>query len=184
MAGSGHSARAGRVNADQRGARVGRVVGAVIAAIGVVLAGGGLRLFMLGGSPYYIVSGIGYVVSGVLLWRRRPAGAWLAVAVFAGTVAWALWEVGFNYWALFPRILPPAGLAFLALLATLRFPASKSWRIAAHTAGVLGLLIGVQLAFAFVPHGTVHTLRSRPFVASEQSGIGELIYMCVRIPGG
>jgi len=160
------------------------VVGAAIAAIGVVLAGGGLRLFMLGGSPYYIVSGIGYVVSGVLLWRRRPAGAWLAVAVFASTVAWALWKVGFNYWALFPRILPPAGLAFLALLATLRFPASKSWRIAAHTAGVLGLLIGVQLAFAFVPHGTVHTLRSRPFVASEQSGIGELIYMCVRIPGG
>jgi len=84
--------------------------------------------------------------------------------VFAASVAWALWEVGFNYWALSPRVLLPTGLAFLALVAALRFPANKSWRIAAHTAGVLGLLIGFQLAFAFVPHGTVHTLPSRPFV--------------------
>jgi len=40
----------------------------------------------------------------------------------------------------------------MALLATLRFPANKSWRVAAHTAGVLGLPIGIQFAFAFVPH--------------------------------
>jgi glucose dehydrogenase len=184
VASSGDSARAKRFDAEQRGARLGRVVGGVIAALGVVLAGGGLWLLMLGGSSYYSMSGIGYVVCGVLLWRRRPAGAWLAVAVFAGTAAWALWEVGFTYWALFPRILPPAGLAFLALLATLRFPANKSWRIAAHTAGVLGLLIGVQFAFALVPHGTVHTLPSRPFAASKQSRIGELIYICVRVPCG
>ena len=77
----------------------------------LAMSGGGLWLLMLGGSPYYIVSGIAYVVSSVLLWRRRPTGAWLAVAVFAATVAWALWEVGFNYWALFPRVLLPAGLA-------------------------------------------------------------------------
>jgi glucose dehydrogenase len=184
VAGSGDSALARRVDAEQRGARLGRVVGAVIAALGIVLAGGGLWLLILGGSSYCSVSGIAYVVCGVLLWRRRPAGAWLAVAVFAGAVAWALWQVGFNYWALFPRILPPAGLAFLALLATLRFPANKSWRIAAHTAGVLGLLIGVQFAFAFVPHGTVHTLPSRPFATSEQSRIGALIYICVRVPCG
>jgi quinate dehydrogenase (quinone) len=169
VTGSRDSARAQRVDAEQRGARVGRVVGAVIAALGLTLAGGGLWLLMLGGSAYYILSGIGYVVSGVLLWRRRPAGAWLSVAVFAATVAWALWEVGFSYWTLFPRVSLPAGLALLALLATLRFPANKSWRIAAHTAGVLGLLIGSQFAFAFVPHGTVHTLPSRPFVSPEPS---------------
>jgi quinate dehydrogenase (quinone) len=169
LTGSRDSASAERVDTGQRGARVGRVVGAVIAAVGLALAGGGLWLLMLGGSPYYIVSGIAYGVSGVLLWRRRPTGAWLAVAVFAATVAWALWEVGFNYWALFPRVLLPAGLAFLALLAALRFPANKSWRIAAHAAGLLGLLIGFQFAFAFVPHGIVHTLSSRPFVSTEQS---------------
>jgi hypothetical protein len=76
VASSGDSARAKRFDAEQRGARVGRVVGAVIAALAIVLASGGLRLLMLGGSSYYSMSGIGYVVCGVLLWRRRPAGAW------------------------------------------------------------------------------------------------------------
>jgi glucose dehydrogenase len=169
VTGARDSGRAERIDAEQRGTRVGRVVGTVIAAVGLTLAGGGLWLLMHGGSPYYMMSGVGYVMSAVLLWRRRPAGAWLSVAVFAATVAWALWEVGFNYWALFPRVLPPSGLAFLALLATLRFPANKSWRIAAHTAGVLGLLIGFQLAFALVPHRTLHTLPSRPFVSTEPS---------------
>jgi glucose dehydrogenase len=146
-------ADAERTNIDRRGARAGAVIGSLVATIGALLTGDGLWLLMLGGSAYYILLGIGYVASGVLLWRRRAAGAWVAVALFAATVAWALWEVGLNYWAVSPRVLLPAGLAFLALLATLRFPANKSWRVAAHTAGVLGLLIGMQSALAFVPHG-------------------------------
>ena len=63
----------------------------------------------------------------------------------------------------------PACLAFLALLATLRFPANKSWRTAAHTAGVLGLLIGVQFALAFVSHGGVHNLLPPSLVSAGQS---------------
>lgn len=129
------------------------MIGGLIVMLGAVLAGGGLWLLMLGGTPYYILSGTGYVGCGVLLWRRRQAGAWLAVALLAATLAWAVWEVGLNYWALSPRLLLPAGIALMALLATLRFPENKAWRVAAHTAGVLGLFIGVQFAFAFVPHG-------------------------------
>jgi glucose dehydrogenase len=150
-------ADAQRSNLDRRGARAGGVIGSLVAIIGALLTGDGLWLLMLGGSAYYILIGIGYVASGVLLWRRRAAGAWVAVALFAATVAWALWEVGLNYWVLYPRILPPTGLAFLALLATLRFPTNKCWRVAAHIAGVLGLLIGIQFAFAFVPQGAAHS---------------------------
>ena len=164
------TARADRTRAiDRRGIWAGRLIGGAIAAIGSVLAAGGLWLILLGGSLYYLMSGIGYVVVGVLLWRRRPAGAWLAVALFAAAVVWALWEAGLNYWALFPRVLLPASLAFIALLVTLRFPANKSWRVAAHTAGVLWLLIGVQFAFAFVPHGAVYSPPSRPFLSAEHS---------------
>lgn len=151
---------------DRRGIWAGGLLGAVIAAIGAVLAAGGLGLILLGGADNHSISGIGYVVVGVLLWHRRPAGAWLAVALFAATVGWAIWEAGLNYWALVPRVLLPAGLAFVALLATLRFPANKSWRVAAHAAGFMWLLIGVQLAFAFVPHGAVHSPPSRPFVSA------------------
>ena len=149
---SGHLAGAQRVDVDPRGAGPDRVIANLIIVLGAVIAGGGLWLLLLGGTPYYILSGTAYVVSGMLLWRRRQAGAWLAVALLAATFAWAVWDAGLNYWAVSPRLFLPAGLAFMALLATLRFPANKSWRVAAHTAGVLGLFIGIQFALAFVPH--------------------------------
>ena len=141
----------------------------MIAAIGAVLAAGGLWLVLLGGSLYYLMSGIGYVVVGVLLWRRRSAGAVLAVALLAATLGWALWEAGLDYWALFPRVLLPAGLALLALLAALRFPANESRRVTASVAGALALAIAVEVAFAFVPHGVVQNAPSRAFVLAEKS---------------
>jgi glucose dehydrogenase len=166
---SGHLAGAERVDVDRSGASPDRVIANLIIMIGAVLAGGGLWLLLLGGTPYYLLSGTAYVVSGVLLWRRRQAGAWFAVALLAATLVWAIWDAGLNYWAVSTRLFLPAGLAFMALLATLRFPANKSWRAAAHTAGVLGLLIGIQFAFAFVPHRAVHSALSRPLVSAEHS---------------
>ena len=154
---------------DRRGIWAGRLLGGVIAAIGAVLAAGGLWLILLGGSLYYLMSGIGYVVVGVLLSRRRPAGALLAVALLAPTLAWALWEAGLDYWALFPRVLLPAGLALLALLAALRFPGNESRRVTASVAGALALAIAVEFAFAFVPHGVVQNAPSRAFVFAEKS---------------
>jgi len=159
---SAHLAGAERIDVDRGGAGPDRVIANLIIMIGAVVAGGGLWLLLLGGTAYYILSGTAYVVSGVLLWRRRQAGAWLAVALLAATLAWGVWDAGLNYWAVSPRLFLPAGLAFIAMLATLRFPANKSWRVAAHTAGVLGLVIGIQFAFVFVPHKAVHSPLSRP----------------------
>jgi glucose dehydrogenase len=133
----GDSQAADRRYVERRGVLAGRLVGGVIAAIGAVLAGGGLWLVLLGGSPYYALSGLGYVMSGVQLWRRRPAGAGLAVALLGATVCWGVWEAGLNYWALFPRVFVPAGLGLLALLATLRFPANNLRRVAAVASAVL-----------------------------------------------
>ena len=154
---------------DRRGIWAGRLMGGAIAAIGAVFAAGGLWLILLGGSHYYLTSGIGYVAVGVLLSRRRPAGALLAVALLPTTLAWALWEAGLDYWALFPRVLLPAGLALLALIAALRFPANESRWVTASVAGALALAIAVEVAFAFVPHGVVQNAPSRAFVLAEKS---------------
>ena len=43
--------------------------------------------------------------------RRRPFGVALFWLVFAVTIPWSLWEVGFDGWALMPR------LAYLAVAA-------------------------------------------------------------------
>jgi len=93
-----------------------RIFAALLAIIGLVLAAGGVWLVVLGGSPYYVITGIAVLASAVLLWRGRMLGAWIYVAMLTGTVIWAFWEVGLDWWALMPRVVGPAVLGlWLAL---------------------------------------------------------------------
>ena len=64
-----------------------RVFAVILAAIGAVLAVGGAWLLSLGGSPYYLVAGLGLVAAGVLLVRLRLVGVWVYSAIFVATLA-------------------------------------------------------------------------------------------------
>lgn len=94
------------------------VFAAVLVLTGLVLSAGGAWLVALGGSAYYVLAGIGLVVAGALLWRGSRSGATLYFSIFGLTIAWALWEVGFDAWALMPRIAGPAVLAVILVLLT------------------------------------------------------------------
>jgi len=76
---------------------------ALIALIGLVLTGAGGWLLSLGGSPYYIITGIAFLVTAVLLLRRSGAALWLYALIILGSLGWAIWEVGFDWWQLGPR---------------------------------------------------------------------------------
>lgn len=76
---------------------------ALFAIIGLVLTGGGGWLLSLGGSPYYLVTGLAFLVTAVLLLRRSGAALWLYALVILGSLGWAIWEVGFDWWQLGPR---------------------------------------------------------------------------------
>src|SRR5690606_26504631 len=89
--------------------------GAVMLLLGLLIFAGGVWLATLGGSLYYLLSGLGLIVSGILLMRLRAEGAWLYAAVFIATVLWALWAVGLSGWALVPRLSGPAVLALILL---------------------------------------------------------------------
>lgn len=119
------------------------ILGAVLALIGFVLALGGAWLAVLGGSIYYLLAGLGLIASGILLFRGRATGAWLYLGVFALTIVWALWEVGLDGWALVPRVIGPAVLAILVLLALpLLLPGRWRWPTAiGAAAGILVLLL-------------------------------------------
>ncbi|HAD85153.1 MAG TPA: membrane-bound PQQ-dependent dehydrogenase, glucose/quinate/shikimate family, partial [Brevundimonas sp.] len=93
-----------------------RLLGIVIALIGLTLTIGGGQLIMLGGSAYYLIVGLLMIVSGGLLALLRPLGAWLYIAIFIATVVWALWEVGLNGWALVPRVVAPLVLLIAVVL--------------------------------------------------------------------
>lgn len=79
------------------------VSGLLYGVIGLALAGGGAWLAGLGGSLYYLIAGIGILATGALLMADRPAALWVFAAVLIGTLAWAVAEIGFDWWPLAAR---------------------------------------------------------------------------------
>ena len=103
----------------QRG-RPPRILAVVLFIIGAVLAAGGARLAGLGGSLYYLVAGVCLIAISVLLWKGSRWGAYGYGVLTLGTLVWALWESGFDGWALAPRVLPFAVLGLFLLRPKLR----------------------------------------------------------------
>ena len=85
-------------------AGIARTTGIVVGVIGALLAAGGLWLVALGGSFYYLITGVVLVGCGVLLARRRVEALWLYAVLLAASVVWALWEVGLDWWPLAARL--------------------------------------------------------------------------------
>ena len=80
------------------------IVGALLVLLGLALLAGGATLVAAGGSPFYLMAGIGFGAAGVLLWRGA-AEALIVYAVLLGAmVAWSLWEVGLDWWPLAARL--------------------------------------------------------------------------------
>jgi quinoprotein glucose dehydrogenase len=96
------------------------VTGVLYALIGLALLVGGGWLAVLGGSWYYLLAGGGILISGALLIVRRRAALWVYTAVLVGTLAWAVWEIGFDWWPLAARgdIVFPLALWLLCPLVT------------------------------------------------------------------
>ena len=72
----------------------------VFALIGLVLGAGGLWLAGLGGSWYYVFAGLGFLLTAFLLFTRRSVALIVYALLILGTLAWAIWEVGFDWWQL------------------------------------------------------------------------------------
>src|SRR5438067_612571 len=85
---------------------------------GLGLAVPGVYLVLLGGSAYYAIAGFAILVSALLVLRRRVWGICLYWTLLALTLAWSLWEVGLDGWALMPRLVfLAAGALWLTWLA-------------------------------------------------------------------
>ena len=92
------------------------IIAVLTAIAGIVIAAGGGWLLSLGGSWYYLVAGIGLIVTAFFLFRGSMSAIWVYLVTFVLTVVWALWEKGLDGWAQVPRILGPAILFALILL--------------------------------------------------------------------
>ena len=90
--------------------------------MGLALLAGGIKLSQLGGSLYYLIAGIGFALSGVLLLALRRTALGLYGLVLLGSTLWALWEVGLDWWQLVPRLSLWFALGVVLLLPWARRP--------------------------------------------------------------
>ncbi|KXF78775.1 glucose dehydrogenase [Paramesorhizobium deserti] len=106
--------------------------------IAIALGIGGSWLVALGGSWYYIIAGIGFFLTAIFLFRRSAAALWIYALVILGSLGWAIYEVGFDWWQLGTR-----GGVIVLLGLWLLIP--WIWR---RTGGVLPLAIAVLASLA------------------------------------
>tara|TARA_B100000497_G_scaffold111313_1_gene131336 strand:+ start:514 stop:2883 length:2370 start_codon:yes stop_codon:yes gene_type:complete len=97
-----------------------KLVVAILLGVGSVLIVGGTQLALLGGSLYYVASGVALLISSWWIWQGRTAGYWLYCCFAAVTLIWAIAESGFDLWALLPRVTVPMALLFGFLLTPVR----------------------------------------------------------------
>lgn len=97
----------------------------VLLLIGFSLGAGGIWLALLGGSWYYILSAIGFLLTAVLLSRRSGAALWVYALVILGSLGWAVYEVGFDWWQLGARGGVIVLLGFWLLTPWIRRPLNK-----------------------------------------------------------
>jgi len=114
---------------------------------GAILTFGGAWLILLGGSWYYLIVGIAFLATAWLLYRRSGAALWLYTAILVGTLVWAIWETGFDWWSLGPRGGIIVLLALWLLLPGVRRQLPRSGAMALAV-GVLAALVVAVYAMA------------------------------------
>jgi quinoprotein glucose dehydrogenase len=128
------------------------ITGIIYALIGLALTGGGAWLAALDGSLYYVVAGLGILITDALLLRGRGEALWVYAAVLIGTLVWAVSEIGFDWWPLAARgdVIFPLGLWLLTPWITRRLRGGPTLSYRALT---LPLWIGVVAAAAVLVIG-------------------------------
>ncbi|MFD1694803.1 glucose/quinate/shikimate family membrane-bound PQQ-dependent dehydrogenase [Roseibium aestuarii] len=113
-----------------------------LALVGLPLAAGGAWLVALGGSLFYLLAGLVFLACAVLVFFRNPLVYWIYGLFTLAALVWAVWEVGFDWWALAPR----GGLIILIGLFLLLPAVRNSLDLAGDKPSVLPLGLPVAIA--------------------------------------
>ena len=154
--------------------RAPRLIGTVAAILllltGLALAGGGAWLVTLHGSPFYAAAGAGMVLSGILLLARQPLALWVYALVLAGTLAWALGDVGLDWWPLAARgdVIFPLALLLLTPWVTRSLVRGSPRSYAAMTAP---LWLAVLAGIAVLAGGLLNTTHDIAGRIADASGV-------------
>ncbi|PWC49440.1 membrane-bound PQQ-dependent dehydrogenase, glucose/quinate/shikimate family [Azospirillum sp. TSA6c] len=167
----------------------------LLAVLGLGALGGGLWLILLGGSWYYAVAGLLFLATAALLAKRSPTALSVYALLVIGTLIWALWEAGLDWWPLSARGDVIAVVGFLLLLPWItrrlgeRQPMAGVPAPGAYPVGVFrgaGLPLTASLAVVLLvavaswftdPHRIDGTVPARQQTASAAAPAGGLAQM-------
>ncbi|AOA58941.1 membrane-bound PQQ-dependent dehydrogenase, glucose/quinate/shikimate family [Acinetobacter larvae] len=140
------------------GLKLFRIVFIVISLIiALFLIPKGFKLYQLGGTSYYLIAGIAYLLIALLYAIRHKTALVLSCLCYLGTIIWAFYEVrAFDYWQLVARLVVPTILWVLSLWLSRSLKSQQRFTGIANLVGVAGFL-GLVATFvaAFFPHGVI-----------------------------
>ncbi len=148
-------------------------LGVIIALLGLLLAAGGVKLAGLGGSWYFLIGGLAMAIAGVLIARRKQAGAWLYAAFLVGTAAWALIDAGLVFWPLFSRLFMFGAIGMVVALVyplLARANGASAGRGAYGVAGVMAVVLVIAAGNMFVAHPSVAPTGNGPGMTPVEDG--------------
>ncbi|MET3075121.1 membrane-bound PQQ-dependent dehydrogenase, glucose/quinate/shikimate family [Pantoea leporis] len=82
---------------------VNKLTSIVLAILAIALLYMGGKLLMLGGSAFYALMAVGLLITAILLFRNQRSALALYAVLMWITLAWIIWEVGFDKWQWIPR---------------------------------------------------------------------------------
>lgn len=151
-----------------------------LVGLGYVVLGGWLAF--VGGTFVFILLGVGFLISGVLLFRQRLSGVWLYLLMFLACAGWALYEVGLDGWQLMPRLLVVAVLGvWISMPWVIRqlTPVPSARRKGVAAGGIYVVAIAAILFFGWQISGT-RFVHHQPFppaqAAQRQQSDGDWKY--------
>ncbi len=124
----------------------------------LLYTGLGGYLASLGGSWYFVLAGLGMLVSSVLLFKQRLAGAWLFALVMILSVIWSVADAGLVFW---PQVSRLFALGVLSLVVALVYPTLRKANglVPGNGGYALAVLLAIAVAGGaygmFIPHDTV-----------------------------
>jgi quinoprotein glucose dehydrogenase len=141
---------------SHRGARIAQIIfGAILSLLGLYFAGYGGWLVTLGGTFYYLITGVLMIASGVQVARGKASGFLIYLVIWLFTLIWAFAESGLDPWKLEVRLFAPSVLLVAFLIPGLngfKAGAPRFWRgFQAASAVVAVLLAGSILYAAYGP---------------------------------
>ena len=89
--------------------------GVLLLLFGITIFLGGIWLIALGGAWYYTIAGAGFIAAALGFLVGAAWGVWIYLLTYVLTWAWAVWEVGWDGWALVPWLVVPTVFAIIAL---------------------------------------------------------------------